>query len=283
MQFEYVADFECELGEGAVWHPDDRRLYWVDITTGRLLRYSPATNTSECIHREDAISAVTIQRDGSLLLFLNRGRVARWDGGIETVSTVAPAERDTRFNDVIADPAGRVFCGTMPTADRGGRLFRLDTDGSLDRLEDGIAIPNGLGFTLDRGRLYFTETEAETIHRYRYDESTGAISDRRTFVEATDPGEPDGMTVDSEGCVWSARWKGGSIVRYSADGNELARYEVPARKVTSVAFGGEDLDQLYVTTGGGDDRPDQGEHAGALFRCEPGVTGVEAFRSDIDL
>lgn len=285
MTLELVADHQCELGEGPVWHPDERRLYWVDITAGRLLLYDPASGESECVHETDVVSGLTIQRDGSLLLFMDAGRVAHWrDGEVVAVSTVTPDVGDSRFNDVIADPRGRVYCGTMPTADRGGRFYRLDTDGSITRIEDDVDIPNGMGFTRDRSHLYFTETEAATIYRYRYDESTGALSDREAFVRSPDtPGLPDGMTVDAEGQLWSARWEGGCVVQYDAAGTEMERIDVPAAKVTSVAFGGPDLEQLYVTTAGGDDRATEGRSAGGLFRLDPGVTGVEEFRSDVSL
>ncbi|QLG27144.1 SMP-30/gluconolactonase/LRE family protein [Halorarum halophilum] len=283
MSLERVTNHECELGEGPVWHPGEERLYWVDITAGELLRYDPAADASECVHEADVIGGVTVQRDGSLLLFMDGGRVGRWrDGDLETVGT--PVESDTRFNDVIADPLGGVFCGTMPSSDRGGTLYRLDTDGNATAIEDDVAIPNGMGFTRERDRFYFTETEARTIYRYAYDGGTGAVSDRRPFVRSSDaPGVPDGLTVDAEDCVWSARWDGGCVVRYDPDGAELERYDVPAEKVTSVAFGGPDLDELYVTSAGGDDRPAQGEWAGALFRLDVGVSGREEFRSDVPL
>ena len=285
MDVECVADYRCTLGEGPVWHPDEHVLFWVDITAGRLFRYDPIRDAHACVHEADVISGLTMEHDGSLLLFMDGGRVGRWaNGTLDAVTTVVDGEADTRFNDVIADPAGRVFCGTMPTDTRGGRLYRLDVDGTATRLADGIGIPNGMGFTRDRSEFYFTETEASAIYRYTYDETTGRLSERRPFVRTPDtPGLPDGMTVDADGCVWSARWNGGCVVRYDPTGNELTRVELPAQKATSVAFGGPDLDQLYVTSGGGDDRPAQGPRAGALFRLEPGVSGREEFRSDIDI
>ena len=283
MTHDVVADHHYELGEGPVWHTGERRLYWTDITAGRLLRYDPATGDSECVYEDDIVSSVTIQRDGSLLVFMDRGRVGHWrDGEMETVVTVVDSA--TRFNDTIVDPVGRVFCGTMPDEDSGGSLYRLDRDGTFAEIESDVAIPNGMGFTPDRQHCYFTETDAETIYCYDYDEATGELTDRQPIVRTDDkPGSPDGMTVDSEGCLWSAQWQGGCVVRYDPDGAELARYELPARETTSVTFGGSALDELYVTSGGGDDRPDSGAHAGALFRVCPGVSGVTEFHSEISL
>jgi len=283
MTAEIVTDWRCELGEGPIWHTDQQRLYWVDITAGRLLQYDPSTDESKCVHEEDVISSVTIQRDGSLLLFMDQGRVGQWrDGEMERVVEIIDSK--TRFNDTIADPAGRVFCGTMPDEDSGGSLYLLDRDGTATQIESAVAIPNGMGFTPTRQHCYFTETNAETIYRYEYDEATGELTDRRPFVGTDEElGSPDGMTVDSEGCVWSAQWHDGCVVRYDPDGEELARYDLPAEKTTSVAFGGVGLDELYVTSAGADDPPAAGTEAGALFQIKPGVSGVPEFRSEITL
>ncbi|TVT96442.1 pentonolactonase XacC [Haloferax volcanii] len=285
-----VVDTSCRLGEGPVWHPDEKRLYWVDIESGRLHRYDPETGAHDCPVETSVIAGVTIQRDGSLLAFMDRGRVGRVvDGDLRESARIV--DSPTRFNDVIADPAGRVFCGTMPSDTAGGRLFRLDTDGTVTTVETGVGIPNGMGFTRDRERFYFTETEASTVYRYAYDEETGAVSARERFVESPEtPGLPDGMTVDSTGHIWSARWEGGCVVEYDADGTELGRFDVPTEKVTSVAFGGPDLDSLYVTTAGGDGDGSAGEGdestgdaAGALFRLDVAATGRPEFRSDARL
>jgi len=279
-----IADYRCHTGEGPLWHPDEERLYWVDIPNGRLYRYDPATGEHERCYETDVIGGFTVQADGSLLLFEDRGHIELWDGGsVRTVLEELPAERDSRFNDVIADPRGRVFCGTMPTDDRLGRLYRLDLDGTIVELRDDVRLPNGFGFTLDRRHLYFTESEAKRIYRFEYDQATGDIDDRETFVDlAGEPGIPDGMTVDAEGYVWSAHWDGGCLVRYDRTGAEVERLEFPARKVSSVTFGDADYDVAYVTTALTDSsREQEGEGAGSLYRIDLDVTGVPEFRSRI--
>ena len=285
MSSERVVDTRCRLGEGPIWHTDEERLYWVDIERGRLHRYDPVNDVHDLVLKTDTLAAVTVQRDGSLLAFMEAGRVGHVvDGALETTSTVVDDEADSRFNDVVADPAGRVFCGTMPTDARGGRLYRLDPDGSTTRLGDGFAIPNGMGFSPDREWFYLTETDEHTVHRYAYDEATGAVSDPEPFVVTPDgPGSPDGLTVDAEGSLWSGRWQGACVVCYDSAGRGAARFDLPAENVTSAAFGGPELEHLYVTTGGGDERPALGPGAGALFRVDPGVGGRPEFRSAIDL
>jgi sugar lactone lactonase YvrE len=284
-----IADMHCHTGEGPLWHPDEKRLYWVDIPNGRLFRYDPETGDHELCYETDTIGGFTIQPDGALLLFEDKGRIETWhEGRTRTVVDEIEAERDSRFNDVIADPQGRVFCGTMPTDDRLGRLYRLDTDGTITEVLDAVDIPNGMGFTPNRDGMYFNETEADKIYRFEYDQESGELSNRAVFLDTTDErGSPDGMTVDADGYVWTAYWDGGCLVRYTPEGVEDRRIEFPARKVSSVSFGGEEYTDAYVTTalgpGEGDpgSREEEGDGAGALFRLSPGVEGVPEFRSDI--
>jgi D-xylonolactonase len=285
MEPELIADYACITGEGPLWHPDEQRLYWVDIPKGRLFRYEPASGQHEQCLEGEALGGFTIQADGALLLFMARGAVKIWRAGeLTTVIDEIPDERSTRFNDVIADPAGRVFCGTMPTAERPGRLYRLDPDGTLTKLLDGIGCSNGMGFTLDRRQMYYTDSTAHEIYLFDYDQATGAITNRRVFARnAPEEGMPDGMTVDAEGYVWSARWDGGCLVRYAPDGTEERRIAFPARKVSSVTFGGPEYTDIYVTTAGGDNKAAEGWGAGALFRLNLGIRGLPEFRSRIGL
>lgn len=286
---EMLCDYACETGEGPLWHPQEQRLYWVDIPAGRLFRYDPATNHHElCLDTGgDAIGGFTVQADGGLLLFMSRGAIRTWHNGtISTIHDEIPAERDTRFNDVIADPAGRVFGGTMVTPQRSGQQYRVDTDGSLHVVMDDVLIPNGMGFTPDRRAVYFTDSRRHTISLFDYDEATGAITNQRPFVSVPDSateGIPDGMTVDAAGNVWSARWDGSCLVRYAPDGVETGRVLFPVKKVSSVTFGGPDYTDMYVTTAGGNVKDTDGVHAGALYRVRLGIRGVPEFYSRVRL
>jgi D-xylonolactonase len=286
MQPDLIADYACITGEGPLWHPMEQRLYWVDIPQGRLFRYNPTTGHHEICHQAtEAIGGFTIQADGALLLFMARGAVRRWhDGTLTPLIAEIPDERESRFNDVIADPEGRVFCGTMPTETRLGRLYRLDPDGALTLMLREVDISNGMGFSPDLRHLYYTESRRRIIYRFTYDRTTGALTRRRVFVEVP-PGQgvPDGLTVDAKGYVWSARWGGGCIVRYTPEGEEDARLNFPAKKVSSVTFGGPETTDLYVTTAGGDDKAENGAGAGALFHLNLGIKGRPEFYSRIDL
>ncbi len=281
-----LADYACNTGEGPLFHPNENSVYWTDIPNKKLFRLDLATGEHHAIEIGRQVGGFTLQTDGRLLLFLDRGSIALFREGepLEFVVSEIPEELETRFNDVIADPEGRVFCGTMPTKDRLGNFYRLDTDGTLTHLLSGIGCSNGMGFTPDLTQMYYTDTGPRNIYRFDYDRKTGALESQRVFVHVAEEGGgyPDGMTVDSEGFVWSGRWDGSCLVRYSPGGVEVGRIPLPARKVSCATFGGENYETLFVTTAGGNVKGTDGPLAGSLFALKiPGVRGVPEFRSRI--
>ena len=284
IQPELIADYQCHIGENPLWHPLEQRLYWTDITRGRLFRYDPATEKHEQCYSGPPVGGFTVQADGTLLLFMARGAIAHWrDGHLNYIVEEISDERESRFNDVIADPAGRVFCGTMPTPARPGRLYRFDPDGTIHLLLEGIGVSNGMGFTVDRRSMYYTDSAARSIYLFDYEEKTGELTNQRLWLQTPEgAGVPDGMTVDAQGYIWSARWDGSALYRYSPDGFEERHIEFPARKVSSVAFGGDDLSDLYVTTALTDGtKAEEGTGAGALFRIRLGIRGLPEFFSRV--
>lgn len=281
---EIVADLPCITGENPLWHPAEKCVYWTDIPAGVIHRYHPSTARTETFNIGTPVGGFTLQTDGSLLLFMARGAVRLWRSGsfLSTVIAELPEELDNRFNDVIADPQGRVFCGVMSTPTRAGRLYRLDPDGSIRAVIEGVGTSNGMGFTPDRRRFYHTDTRRREIRVFDYDARTGEIANPRTFATVPEgQGGPDGLTVDRAGGVWSARWGGHCIVRYAPDGTEVLRVDLPALKVSSLTFGGETCEDLFITTAGGSDREQNGLAAGALLKIRPGVVGVPEFLSRI--
>lgn len=285
---ELAADVPCETGENPLWHPDEQRIYWTDIPNGMLYRMKPG-GAVESFDVGAPTGGFTIQADGDLLLFMARGAVRTWRDGTFTGTILdnVSGEEDSRFNDIIADPAGRVFCGTMSSPSHAGRLYRLDTDGTLTCLVEGMGTPNGMGFSGDRRTFYQQDSRACNLYRYRYDETTGDIADQQILVhvdhETEGKGRPDGMTVDAEDCIWSARWDGWRVVRYSPRGEPLTEIEIPVHKVSCITFGGHDLRTAYVTTAGAPDRPAEGAAAGSLFTIHMPVQGRTEFRSRIGM
>jgi sugar lactone lactonase YvrE len=285
-RIELIADYTCRTGENPLWHPMENRLYWLDIPRGRMFRYDPATGKHEPCYEGEQVGGFTIQADGSLLMFGDHGSIRVWrEGIVHTIREEIPEERASRFNDVIADPSGRVFCGTMETAHgRPGSLYRLDLDGKLTRLFGGIGCSNGMGFTPDRKRMYHTDSKPREISLFDFDDRTGALANRRLFVRMPEGSIPDGLTVDAEGFVWCAIWGGGRIARYGADGKERERIELPAKLCASLTFAGPDCSDIYVTCAGGDDKQANGPGAGGLYRVRgTGYRGVPEFFSRVML
>ena len=193
--------------------------------------------------------------------------------------------RPLACNDMVAGPGGRIYFGTTHWGDdmiRPGSLYMLNELNKLTKLDEGIELANGLGFSPDDRTLYFADSAARRIYAYDLSTSDGTVSRRRVFVQATgDEGLPDGLTVDAEGFVWSAQWYGGQLVRYDPEGRVERRVAMPVRQVSSLAFGGHDLDELYVTSAG-EAWPSRlsppawqasAPQGGALYRLRVGVRG----------
>jgi D-xylono/L-arabinono-1,4-lactonase len=282
MEPRLIADYACTTGENPLWHPLERRLYWTDIPTGRMFRYDPGAGKHEQFYQGDIVAGFTFQADGALLLFMERGAVRLWrDGSITTLIDGIPGEEDGRFNDVIADPEGRVYCGTE-SPNRPGSLYRLDRDGKIKRMLGGVGISNGIAFSIDRKQMYYTDSLKREIYLFDYDRASGDLSNQRVFLRLPESdGLPDGITVDAEGHLWVALWDGGALLRFGPDAVEELRIPFPVRKVTSLTFCGPDNTDIYVTTAGGNKRPAEGALAGALFHLNLGIKGLPEFVSRI--
>jgi D-xylonolactonase len=186
-----------------------------------------------------------------------------------------------RFNDVIADPAGRVYAGTIGKTRDSGGLYRVDLDGSVTKLFSGTGCANGMGFTPDRQHFYWTCSTTKRILRFAYNEASGELRRRTTFFEADkSDSTPDGLAVDSTGTVWSARYGGHGIIRHdTASGQVAGKLELPVPNVTSLFFGGANRSTMYVTTAGGKDGSTSAD--GTLYAVASPVSGLPEFVSRI--
>jgi D-xylonolactonase len=290
MNIELLCDYACVTGENPLWHPAEKCIYWNDIPNGKVFKYDPTTGAHGVVYHGEVTGGFTFQADGGLLLFQKSGAIRQLkDGVLTTLLDHIAGEEESRFNDVMADPEGRVFCGTMPSPDPGGKtpgaLYLLETNGTLSKLFGDVTVSNGMGFTPDLTQFYHTDSLKRTIDRFDYDRASGNISNRNPFVHSQgEIGVPDGMTVDTDGCVWSARWDGNCITRYSPAGKELMRIYLPVKKVSSACFGGDDFGDLYLTTAGGHIKHTDGEHAGALYRVNLrnyGIRGTAEYYSRV--
>ena len=288
MHPKIVADYDCEIGEGPIWNPANNHLYWTDIPAGRMFSLNTVTGKHHKFYDGRVVGGFTIQRDGNLLLFMEKGAVAILkQGELSYVITDIPAEKANRFNDVVSDPVGRVFCGTMPSnmdrLNEGlGRLYKLDTDGSMTLILDHIYNPNGMAFTPDHTQMYYTDSLMQKIYIFDYNIKNGTLSNQRVFVDTSGKdGVPDGLTVDSDGYVWSAQVMASSLIRYSPEGDEVQRALIPTRAVTSLTFAGKDCTDIYVTTAGGKNKTGNLSGAGALYQLNLGIEGIPEYQSNI--
>lgn len=268
-----------ELAENPLWHPERRCLYWTDIPAGKIHAFTPANGEHRVVYEGPSVGGFTFQEDGNLLLF-RVDDIARLgpDGRVSVVRKFSD-DGMHRFNDVLADPRGRVFAGTFGDHPKCG-LYRVDLDGSITRLFSGTGCSNGMGFSPDLKTFYWTCSTTREIFQFDYDVDSGELRNRKTFHSTPDAdGIPDGLAVDGSGCVWSARWAGASVVQHAPDGTVLDRIPFPVANITSICFGGENLDQLFVTSA--EEPGCTGETAGSLFQINLKIRGVNEFRSRI--
>lgn len=282
-RIELLVDARNELGEGPLWDVQEQRLYWIDSHGGAIQRADARGGEIRSWKLPEHIGSMCLRDRGGAVLSLRNG-FHIFDFDTEELTPIADPERDnrrTRLNDGKVDRQGRFIAGYMDYEEREplAGLYRLDTDHTVTKLEDGIIVSNGPCWSPDGGIFYFADSFRRCIWSYKYDTATGDLLSRRVFAsfEGHLRGYPDGATVDEEGFVWSAEVYGGRLVRFAPDGTIDRLIGMPVDSITSVMFGGADLDVLYVTSMA---RPFQGRRrqereAGGLFAVYGlGVRGV---------
>ena len=281
-----VANPQALVGEGPVW--DDRRqaLWWIDVKDPRLFRYDPASGENLELNMPERIGCIALRAGGGLIGAFVTG--FKWidpeTGAVTPIVDPEPDRPDNRFNDGKCDRRGRLFAGTMDNAEIEctGTLYRLDPDLSVQVMCTGVHLSNGLGWSPDDRVLYYTDSLRRTIWAYDYDLETGAISNRRTFARVPEEaGVPDGLCVDADGYVWSAHWGGWRLTRYAPDGRVERVVKMPVPQPSCPAFGGPDLDVLYVSSAAIEMTPAdfaKAPDAGGLFALDVGVRGLPGNR-----
>jgi len=280
---EVIVDAHAEVGEGPTWDADSQRLCWVDIPHGDIHAFHPASGSDDVVDVGQPVGAVVRRRQGGLVLAVRDGFATLDEGRLSLLAEVEIERVENRMNDGKVDPAGRFWAGTMAldSSPGAGALYRLAQDHRVDTVLDGLTISNGMDWSPDGQTMYFIDSGQGCVTAYLYDQDSGEINEPRTLIAIPpEDGLPDGMTVDSAGGLWVAIWDGAAVRHYSPDGTFLDEVRVPATQVTSCAFGGADLRDLYITTAAEGLSPAQRReqpHAGALFRVQPGVVGREPY------
>lgn len=267
-----------QLGEGPVWDYRTETLYWVDIMNGLLHGFVPKNNATHSYKFDQYLGAAVPCEDGRFILALQHG-FAFFDIKTKQLSPIADPEKDfpnNRFNDGKCDPAGRFWAGTMhhPGGPPTGSFYCLNNQLKVDKKLPNIHISNGLDWTIDGKRMYYIDTLTHKVQSFFYDKNTGEIEKEKDLLHfEKDVEYPDGMTLDADDNLWIAFYALGKVVCFDGqNGKRLATVEVPASLTTSCAFGGADLDTLFITTAAKEGE----ESGGALFAVKPGVKGRKA-------
>ena len=253
MRIEILADVKTTLGEGPLWDVDEQRLYWIDSFDGRVFRCTADGRELRAWDVPQKIGSMALRKQAGVVSLARGFHFLDFRSGeVELIVDPEPDKPANRLNDGKVDRQGRFYAGSMDTQEAGpnGALYRLDPDLSLHRLDTGIVVSNGPCWSPDGRTFYFADTWSGEIWAYDCDPASGAISNRRTFtrVDMSGGGAADGSTVDAEGYLWNAQVYDGKLVRYAPDGSVDRVIEMPVKKVTSVMFGGPELDVLYVTS-----------------------------------
>jgi sugar lactone lactonase YvrE len=281
---EHLVPAHNKLGETPIWEPEEKALYWVDWGGQPTCRYELATGQFSTFPVSQPVTALARRASGGWIAIAQNGLYA-WDPLTNRYQLLAgqpePDRPEIGYNDAAVDRQGRLLVSTVNMNDPfkpDASVFRLDPDGSLHKIDTGYATANGIGFSPDGGTVYVADQRGHQIIVLDYDTVSGTTRNRRVFARVPDDqGMPDGLIVDAEGFVWSGHWDGWRLTRYDPMGKIERQVRFPVQHVISFAFGGADLDELFVTTSAWEFSAEDFQktpQAGDLFRLRPGVKGL---------
>ena len=244
-----LCDYANLCGECPLWDNERKRLLWVDADSTEIFEYDDTKKADRIISNDLQTSSIILDRNG--LVLLGHG-VWLWNENGEKRKIIDSCQGETlNFNDSIAGPNGCIYAGTYywdgGLMRKYGKLYRIKPDRTIEVLDDGIMLSNGMAFSVDNRLFYYADSGKRSIYVYDFDIKTGGISNKRIFVKSK-TGIPDGITSDNEGYIWCAMWYEGMVYRYDPDGRVERVINFPVKQVSSVTFGGENLDILFVTS-----------------------------------
>lgn len=280
-------EFDAYLGEGPVWDERKNKLYWVDILSGRLMEYDPHQKTNLIFEIGEDLGAAVLREQGGFLLAARSGFLFFDPESGEKTPVIDPEPEfsNHRFNDGKCDPKGRLWAGTLSydLTEGTGSLYCLQPGLEVVKKLDGLTIPNGMAWNSRRDQFYFIDSPTSTIFRFDYDEESGEISNRSVVrVMNSHEGSPDGMTIDEEDKLWVALYNGSKVIRIDPeDGKTLFEVHLPVPRITSCTFGGQQLDELYITTAREHMTEEEVREfplSGSLFKAKVPFKGLPAVR-----
>ena len=280
MQIDVLSQVWSEVGEGPIWNEAKRTITWVDITGKKWHRLAIDSGSVETHSVPTMLGAAVETNNGELLGAVEEGfaKMNLNKDGYFVTHNFLPEEE--RMNDAKADAKCRWWSGSnaIDFTAGAGKLHKLDLEGNVTVMEQGLTLPNGLGWSPDNRYFYFIDTFARSMYRYDFDLEAGQISNRSLFIEFADDGSfPDGMCVASDGTLFVAMWSGARIEVFSANGKSLESIKMPVKSPTSCAFGGNKGETLIVTSDGRDFDANIFPDSGKLFAVSG--TGYSALES----
>jgi sugar lactone lactonase YvrE len=278
------------LGEGICWDETDGMLYWIDLLDNKMFSFDLDANIIKILDVGQNTGCIAVREQGGLIAGLQHGiyYVDMKTGKMDLASSPEADKPGNRFNDGECDCMGRFFAGTMSKAlgsgagdtTPRGSLYRMDPDGHIEKVLEDVTISNGIGYSPDNTVMYYIDSPTQCVDAFDYDKETGAIRNRRAVVEVPkELGMPDGMTVDAEGMLWVGMWGGGAVVRFNpATGKALEKIELPAPFISTMVFGGKDMDEMFVNTAKMNTDLNQYPDAGGVFRIKMDVRGQYTYK-----
>jgi sugar lactone lactonase YvrE len=280
---ECIWDARTTLGEGTIYSHRDRSIYWVDIREMRLMRLPLDGSPRQTWQFEQTIGWVVERSSGGLIAGLATGLhyVSLDPFTVTPLLDPEPDQPGNRMNDACVDAQGRIWAGTMDNAEvePTGSLYRIDKDFACLEMDTGYAVSNGPVFSPAGDRLYHTDSMAREIYVFDVD-GDGQLSGKRVFLRlAPEDGFPDGMSMDTDGCLWVAHWGGGRISQFDTRGARLRSIELPVHNVSNVCFGGDSLERMFASSarkGLSAEQLAERPLGGGLFELDPGARGLPA-------
>lgn len=286
MLIETITDHKCELGEGPVWDARHNEICWIDILKGEIHQYAFNNHSYSFFPLHEQVGSIAICKNEDFIIATKSGIgfISRGGGEIQMALNPESSFPNNRFNDGKCDPFGRFWAGTMSLTDEpnAGNLYVFDNN-KIEKKISNVSISNGIAWSIDHKTMYYIDTPTFEVVAYNYEKYTGQISNRKIVIKISEKdGYPDGMTIDTEGMLWIAHWDGWQVTRWNPNtGKKLHYIKFPVARVTSCAFGGKNLTDLFITsarTGLTENDLKEQPFAGALFTIRNcGFQGLPAF------
>ena len=282
LQFDLFSDYSCELGEGPFWDSKRSRLHWVDIIGKKIISQNLDGSNIHVLEVDGNPGCVVLSDDGTMVAGVDN-QISSLDGDGNLLRVLADTNEGSglRFNDGKCDPSGRFWVGSMDRKEKNklGSLYSWNSIEGLVNREQGVTVSNGMGWSPDNSLFYYIDSPTREVSVYDFDLSTGSINNKRRFISfSEEDGFPDGMTIDNEGRLWIAFWGGAKIMCVNPDSKAIEEVvSFPVSKITSCAFGGEKMDQLFITSAKVQVNEKDEPMAGKTFVVSLGVKGLPSF------